>query len=91
VGVTVAGTLNFDNCDGLTGSGTVAGMKWCDDGGDHPLYAIVAESKVGPGRMEFKTTGAWQLTQEARVGTCAEGRFEDFLPGPRPRACRSAT
>jgi hypothetical protein len=50
VGVTVAGTLNFDNCDGLTGSGTVAGMKWCDDGGDHPLYAIVAESKVGPGR-----------------------------------------
>jgi len=45
VGVTVAGTLNFNDCDGLSGSGAVSGKKWCDDGGDHPLYAIVAESK----------------------------------------------
>ena len=44
VGVAVTGTLNFDNCDGLTGSGAVSGKIWCDDGGDHPLYAFVAES-----------------------------------------------
>jgi hypothetical protein len=52
VGVSVAGTLRFDDCDGLTGAGSVSGKKWCEHDavdGDM-LYAMVAESKVGPSR-----------------------------------------
>ena len=56
-GISVAGTVNFEDCDGLTGSGTVSGQKRCDNSDkechngdqkchdDHPLYAVVAESK----------------------------------------------
>jgi hypothetical protein len=41
----VMGTLKFNNCDGLRGTGNVIGKKWCDDGGAHPLYSFMIEAK----------------------------------------------
>lgn len=41
----VMGTLRLNDCDGIRGTGNIVGKMWCDNGGAHPLYSLVVESK----------------------------------------------